>query len=159
MSEEIRQWDSYSFREVTRDSQRRKVYKAEWAFRNENHEPGMAPDVLRTFLRSVVEDYWFRERFGKVRFNIIINWQRKTTACCSYNRLKQEFTLGFPAGNGVLMTRMVALHELAHIVTHRQLHGPIFCSVFLHLVIRYMGETLGKELLKWFKIKQVELCV
>lgn len=152
----LNKWDASSFRPAVRDSQRKREYRSEWAF-NDDHpgEEGMSPPKLRKFLRMVAEDWWFVERFGKIQFEIRVNHQRTRTACCSYN-VFQGFTLKFP--NNRLNTRLLALHELAHIVTHKQKHGPIYCGVLLQLVIHYMGGLCGRALLRQYKINGVRLC-
>lgn len=149
-------WDAYAFPPVGRDSQRRKEYRSEHGFRAEHpEEEGLSAPELRCFLRLVAEDRWFIERFGEVRFAIQVSRRRTRTACCSY-RAATGFTLKFP--DDPFNTRLVALHELAHIVTHRQKHGPVFCSVLLQLVIQYMGWVAGHALLRQYKINGVQLC-
>lgn len=149
-------WDALAFKTLPRDFQRRKVYRAEAAFRKELAEEALKDPELRQFLLLVKEHQWFIERFGDVTFKIQVSGRRKNSACCSFRGSVP--TLKFPSGSD-WVTRAIALHELAHVITRGQHHGPVFCSVFLHLVIQYLGWTAGATLRQMYRINRVQLCV
>jgi len=158
-------WEPYKYKEVYRDNQRRREYRSEWEFAKQMFPDEMAMSNLAMlkFLRDVAADKWFRDRFGTVRFTVTFNRRRKTRASCSHraatacgSTTSAGFTLKFP-GNGNMNHRLTGLHELMHIVCHRQAHGPIFCSALLQVVLHYMGTVAGKELRRQFGINMVEL--
>lgn len=148
-------WEPYAYKKIMRDNQRLREYRSEWAAAKELPEPYLNPVDLKRFLRSVAADKWFTDRFGDIMFGIIVTRRRKTKACCSY-RASTGFTLKFPANDS--NSRLLALHELAHAVCHRQHHGPVFCQVLLQLVTRFIGAVAGKELRRQFNLHAVELC-
>jgi putative metallohydrolase (TIGR04338 family) len=148
-------WEPYSYRKVTRDTQCLKEYRSEWEFAKKRPAAGMNPTELKRFLREVANDKWFTDRFGDIMFGIIVDRRRKKTASCCF-RESTGFTLKFPAD--AENSRLLALHELAHTVAHRQKHGAVFCSVLLQLVTRFMGAVAGRELRRQFGIHMVELC-
>lgn len=150
-------WNAKDYPRLDRDFQRSRVYKAEHAFRDIFEEKPLTNIEVRDLLRKVVRDDWFISRFGQVKFILKVNRRRSRSACCSYRAITDTFTLRFPAGADWLQ-RIVVLHELTHIVTHGQVHGPIFCSVLLQLVARYMGTEAAKTLLRQYKLRGVRLC-
>ena len=147
-------WEPDKYEKLGRDYQRKREYRSEWAFAKEQPEDGMSKPELRTYLNTVARDQWFRDRFGTVLFAVEISRRRKTRASCC--RRGVTFTLKFPelGGNN---TRLLALHELAHILCYDQSHGPIYCSVLLQVVTHFMGAVAGKELRRQFGINMVEL--
>lgn len=148
-------WEPYSYKALGRDSQQRRVYESEWDFKKALPEELMSNETMLGFLRMVSGDSWFIARFGVVRYGVTFNRRRKTRASCGH-RVRTGFTLKFP-GDSCMNDRLTALHELMHIVCHRQSHGPIYCAALLQVVIRYMGLTAGQELRHQFTIKMVEL--
>lgn len=148
-------WEPYKYRELGRDSQQVREYRSEWDFRKALPEELMSNETMLGFLRTVAADDWFTDRFGVVKFGVTFSRRRKSRAVCNYN-ITRGFTLKFP-GNSCMNYRIIALHELMHVVCHQQSHGPIYCSALLQVVIHYMGLVAGRELRHQFTIKMVEL--
>jgi hypothetical protein len=152
-------WEDDKYPRVHRDNQRRKEYKSEWAVTKVFPEKKLSNDELAVYLRTVTHDQWFIDRFGKVTFSICFSNQRKTTASCK-RRYKNgrdnppTYSLHFPASGG--NEKILALHEMCHVLCYDQSHGPIFCSVLLQIVLRYMGLAVGKELRRQFAIHGVD---
>jgi putative metallohydrolase (TIGR04338 family) len=117
-------------------------------------EEGMTDPQVRAYLNMVCRDQWFLDRFGKVNFSIHINKRRKTRACCRHRGVL--FELHFPELGGH-NKRLLVLHELCHVFTYKQSHGPIFCSVLLQVVTHFMGVEAGKELRRQYAINGVSL--
>jgi len=150
-------WDAKTYRPLGRDFQRTKVYKAEREFRVWQNETSMIGEQIHCYALSVVQDRWLIDRFGEIRFKVQTSGRRKYTACCSKSRKDGTFTLKFPAKSSWI-TRVVVLHELAHIITDGQHHGPIFCLVLLQLVIHFLGADAGHEFYKQYRMQGVHLC-
>lgn len=150
-------WEPYKYKEVIRDHQQKREYRSEWGFAKQMFpdEPLMSNQAFLKFLRTTASDKWFVDRFGQVTFAVSFQRRRKKTASCGH-REETGFTLKFPA-NGNMNHRITGLHELMHVVCHRQSHGPIFCSALLQVVIHYMGVVAGRELRRQFGINMVEL--
>jgi hypothetical protein len=146
-------WNPYHYRALGRDSQQRREYKSEWAFEKEFTDEKMTNRELADFLGFVSNDKWFTDRFGHLKeYGVQFSGRRTRRACCSHR--SQGFTLKFPA-NGTMNYRLTALHELMHIVTHRQRHGSIFTAVLLQVVMHYMGADAGQMLRRQFVLNGV----
>jgi putative metallohydrolase (TIGR04338 family) len=137
-------WNPYHYPEIRKDNGRLKVYRAEWALKKELDEELMTNKQMADYLRSIKSSKWFKDRFGSVVFHMQFSGRRCRSAACSF-RLDRGFTLKFP-GNGSMNDRLTALHELAHVICHKQKHGAIYCAVLLQLVGHYMGWVVGDKL-------------
>jgi putative metallohydrolase (TIGR04338 family) len=153
MVDDTKHWNPYHYRPLRRDSQRRRVYEAGWAFKKECAEKMLGNRQMAEFLGFVSSDKWFTDRFGVRDFGVQFSGRRTSSAVCEY-RLGEGFTLKFPA-KGSMNYRLTALHELMHIVCHRQSHGPIFCAAFLQVVMHYMGFEAGQVLRRQFVLNGV----
>jgi len=156
-------WEPYKYKALGRDSQQRREYRSEWEMKKVLPEERMSNPAMLGFLRKVSTDKWFVDRFGKVKFKVQFSRRRKQTAVCNRKQISVygqtlafDVTLKFP-GNGCMNHRITALHELMHVPTHRQGHGPIYCSALLQTVTHYMGVVAGKELRRQFGINGVQL--
>jgi putative metallohydrolase (TIGR04338 family) len=147
-------WEPYHYRALGRDSQQRREYKSEWAFEKEFTDEKMTNRGLAEYLAFVSSDKWFTDRFGKMEFGMQFSGRRRKRACCSYRGATKSFTLKFPA-NGSMNYRLTGLHEMMHIVCHRQSHGAIFCAVLLQVVMHYMGTEAGRMLRRQFVLNSV----
>jgi hypothetical protein len=146
-------WEPYAYAQVTVDGQQRKTYRAEWAFKREFDDELMSNTAFAKYLLGIASDKWFTNRFGVTKFGIEFSNRRKNRAVCSH-RLGR-FILKFP-GNGSMNDRITGLHELMHVVTHRQAHGPIFCAALLQVVIHYMGIVAGQTLQRLYVANLVD---
>ncbi len=155
-------WEPYKYEALGRDSQQRREYKSEWGLRKKLPEKTMSNYQMTEFLASVSSDKWFQDRFGEVQYKVQFSRRRKQAAVCSRKQISVygqtlafDVTLKFPH-NGCMNYRITALHELMHIPTHRQGHGPIYCAALLQLVIRYMGVVAGRELRHQYVLNSVD---
>ena len=146
-------WEPDLYPKVMRDSQRLKAYRSEWALTKVHPEDGLSRMELRCFLSTVISDKWFIDRFGVVTFGIQITKRRKTRSSC--RRRGEKFTLCFPDNDK--NRRLLALHELTHILVYEQSHGPIFCTLLLQIVTHYLGTIIGHELRRQFGLHGVRL--
>jgi len=147
-------WDATKYPMVTRDFQRIKEYRSEWALRKVIDVPQISPTENSLFLKEIVRGLWFCTHFGEVSFAVRYSGRRTTgSACCSRNRATGTFTLKF----GKSPDKFQAIHELAHLVTWGQKHGPIFCLVHLQMVTKFIGNKFAMELYRQFKINRVGL--
>ena len=135
-------WNPYHYPEVYKDYGRKREYQSEWDFGTEFKEESlMSNQQMAEFLATVASDQWFLDRFGDIEFRLSFNGRRRRSAACNY-RKDRGFTLKFP-GNGSMNNRLTALHELTHIICHKQSHGPVFCSVLLQIVGHVLGWVAG----------------
>jgi len=150
-------WDATAYGRLTRDFQRTKVYRAEHDFRAWQDDPVLIGGQIHKYVYDVIGDSWFRERFGELRFGVRVNGRRTRSAVCHTSGKTGAVTLKFPARSD-WVTRQVVLHEIAHVVAKGQVHGPIFCSVLLQLVLHFQGVEAGRELYRQYTIRRVQLC-
>jgi len=150
-------WDSSAYPPLNRDFQRCRVYRAETEYRKLSQEKPLTDGQIYEYLQFLKSDPWLKARFGNLQFMVKISKKRKTSACCSRHRLTGRFTLKFPSGSAWI-TKIVLLHELTHIITRGQKHGPIFCSVLLQLALHFLGTEAGKRLHLLYRTHGVNLC-
>lgn len=153
-------WEPSKYPKLIRDNQRLKEYRAEWALEKEFPKEPMDNGELVVYLRTITHDQWFIDRFGKVTFSVVFSKRRKTRASCKRRKNRWEkglpiYSLHFPDNDK--NTTLLAVHELCHVLCFGQDHGPIYCSVLLQIIIRYMGVTAGRELRRQFNLNMVEL--
>ncbi len=154
-------WEPDKYPKLGRDSQRIREYRAEWGLAKAFPD-SMNNTELVIYLRTITHDQWFQDRFGTVTFAVCFSKRRRTRASCKrwYPRCEGRrglpiYSLHFP-DNGKNKP-LLALHEMCHVLCYDQSHGPIFCSVLLQIVIRYMGVAVGKELRHQFNLNMVTL--
>ena len=133
-----------------RDSQVRKLYRAEWPLKRRSR---MFKDMrgVHKYARRIVKHRWFQKRWPDIAS---IN-PRKIR--CDSN------AHGWYAGGGVIaiqipkamwaMKEAVVLHEVAHGLTEYEFgvnktawHGREFVKIFTSLVQHYMGTEAAREL-------------
>ena len=133
-----------------RDSQRSRMYKAEWATSLENLRTTMEPQA---YIDAILLQSWFKQQFPHVR-------HRKPTIVLRGFRS----TGGQQRGNWLEINKnyahspMVLLHELAHWIEYLRdrwvgarlvrpaAHGREFAADFLFLVRNVLGEKAAEEL-------------
>lgn len=149
-------WEPDKYPKVMRDTQRLKEYWAEWALTKTFPKEPMSNTDLVVYLRTITHDQWFQDRFGTVTFSVCFSKRRKRRSSCKRRYPgRRQYSLHFPDNDN--NSTLLALHEMVHVLCYDQRHGPIYCSVLLQIVIRYMGVTVGRELRRQFAINRVEL--
>jgi putative metallohydrolase (TIGR04338 family) len=148
-----------------RDSQRSKVYAAEQRIHLDS--PCVALSELREWINdTVVTSRWFHSRWplgGVIR----LKDGRGRRRACAYPiftnyHLNSNYSQPSPKGGVIKLprwsrTRIIALHELAHIIIRWHFpykvaaHGKEFCGVYLQLVKRWMGQEYYLQLRSAFK--------
>ena len=139
-----------------RDSQRGKVYDAETATEIYTANGDMPLEEIKAWVEKIVESRWMRGRYNFAH-------------CAGMPKVKDGRGTRWARGGASFMTlpcwsrsRLVVLHELAHVIQHREYiwtvagHGREFCSIFLALVYRWIGKDAGDELRAAFKAKKVK---
>lgn len=139
-----------------RDTQRKKLYAAEWASTRQQTVSKLAQKHLSTiqgveiYVHEVQRYAWFQRRWSQ--HMIQVERGRGTNALSSswMNRIRVA-----KWGH----TEHIVLHELAHILTPNRYaaHGPEFAGVLLFLVRRMMGKEAAAELRAAFKAKGVRV--
>jgi putative metallohydrolase (TIGR04338 family) len=140
------------------ENQTRRVYAAERrALASIRPRSFSSMEEMTRYVDEVTSSDWVRTRFGKV--DILVDrerrpWHDRTGAYASTAvfRLKVTFVKR-------KTTDMVALHEVAHCLTPRDGHGPLFARAFLDLVTQFMGAEAGAALgdaFRELKVKTVE---
>lgn len=138
-----------------RDSQRSKVYKAQWVVFKER-ETMATTDQCWEYIKKIVNTEWFRKRYPHKYDNMI--WvksgqgSRRARALTSLE--SRGITMVLPRW---ARTEWVILHELAHCVTPKTVaaHGREYCRTYLDLVYRFLGPEKGSELSKSFRENRV----
>lgn len=152
-------WEPDKYPKLGRDSQRRKEYRSEWRLADEIPEDPMDNAELVGYLRTITHDQWFIDRFGTVKFSVCFSRRRKTRASCKRRYplgrdMPPTYSLHFPDNDK--NKPLLALHEMCHVLCYDQSHGPIYCSVLLQIVLRYMGVAVGRELRRQFNLHMVD---
>jgi len=146
-----------------RDSQRAKVYKAE----NAVMKPHVTPLPTMADVEGFVRKVWTSQR-------VMEAWPRAAGRHSGWSgfipKVKDGRGRRNSCANGGMSISIVlphrndwiVCHELAHIVIHRELgwnvagHGWQFCSVYLKLVLWFMGREAHDALKKSFKLHKVK---
>lgn len=146
-----------------RDSQRSKVYKAEWMLRRAG-APGAerieSVHEIQVYLDKLTASAWWKRNFPHVKFrrrrygepdSVILvkdGRGRSSAGGCSYT---QEISM--PTWS---RTKAVILHEVAHVVSPRGAwHDWRFCANFLKLVQHCLGKAEADALKLSFKVHKV----
>lgn len=151
-------------RDRTRDHQRKKVYRAEWAvertissFRAKDH--GEAQD----YVDMLMADAWMEETFPGANTRRVNVRERKGHQGRGHANAKEIALTG-----GRALEEYVILHELAHTihdrmqshVTKKDLdhsgHGAVYVGILLALVDRFLGEAQGDLLRQAFRGRKVK---
>jgi putative metallohydrolase (TIGR04338 family) len=135
-----------------RDSQRSKLYSAEWPLKDADHGPGALPSpcplpVLQSYVDRITGSAWWRDYVGARRRRVTVKDGRGRSNAGSYT-FQAAITMPHWSRN-----RFVTLHELAHQATDAArgeettaAHGPEYAGMLLSLVSRFLGREKAAEL-------------
>ena len=139
-----------------RDSQRSKVYAAEKMISIFTDNGDMPLDEVKTWISKILNSRWTKGRYY-------------FTHCVGDVKIKDGRGTRWARGGASVMnlpcwsrSRLVILHELAHVIQYREYHwtvaghGREFCSIYLALVYRWIGKEAGDNLKAAFKDKKVK---
>ena len=146
-----------------RDSQMQKLYDAEYSLIPCSPKDNLSFDELVNKIDEVVNDTWFRKKFGRLFCETIL----KVENASSRQNMAYAFgtdLLSFPPH---FCNVPIILHELTHIIVDRlhfvvnmnksyTTHGRMFAFIYLELVKKFMGEssyTILKTGYKNFNVK------
>ena len=146
-----------------RDSQMQKLYDAEYSLIPCSPKDNLSFDELITKIDEVVNDTWFRKKFGRLFSDTVL----KVENASSRQNMAYAFgtdLLSFPPH---FCNIPIILHELTHIIVDRlhfvvnmnknyTTHGRMFAFIYLELVKKFMGErsyTILKTGYKNFNVK------
>lgn len=140
---------------TTRDNQRMKVYRSEWAVAD---ELGMGTKLrsveeAQDYVDRVLRSRWFRARFPHAK-GLIVEKPDRNQKDYAY------FCAGVIKLSKKLSYEAVLIHEIAHscvpVVAGFAAHGRLFARVYLDITYRFMGKERGDALLEQFKINKVK---
>ena len=149
---------------MARDSQRQRVYNAEIDLRVEYHRDrqylSTMPE-LQEWVDDVVSSRWFQNRWPVSEVIVKDGRGRRKAYGDAYLRYGQwTGEICMPRWSRY---KLIILHELAHTATVVQYpyadiaaHGREFCSNFLQLVGRWIGNDVKHELKKCMKDNRVK---
>ena len=124
------------------------MYEAEtYMFWHEPYSVQMSMDAIKEFLADIFQTPWFRRRFFRGDCRVFVHdgrGARRAIGKC--NDDTGDVHLTFPR---VLRQKLIVLHELAHAATGGG-HDGWFCSVYLKLVRRFMGDEAWDDLRSTF---------
>lgn len=127
-----------------RDSQRIKVYRAEWAVPKASSLGWGKSDNVQKFVIKVLTSAYVTRRYGKLHIPKI---EPKHHGAATYNGSWQRIKLPRWA-----MTKETVLHEVAHHIVHWEYgsrcagHGPEFVKVFLELLSHFISKEYAKQI-------------
>lgn len=146
-----------------RDTQRKKVYRAEWLAFNKiitafgGHSFNNTYE-MQNFAKAVCADKKVQERYPRARglviqCELIPNTKKfagRTTTTAYFTRIQ----LAGKEGNN----RMVMLHELAHaIVGNFHRHGPAFVECYLFLIKRFYNQQAVDMITEFLALNRVRI--
>lgn len=145
---------------LPRDGQRARLYRAETDAFAAHPEPAWRlPSVtaVEAFVRDVLDEDWFRVRFGTFSRVTVKDGRGTRHAYSAYEPVRRSVALSFPRW---ARTKPVVLHELGHAASLRRhgviaAHGPEFAAVYLQLVARHLGPAAGVHLRRAFDAHRV----
>lgn len=132
---------------TSRDSQKTKVYRAEWAIKGKIN--GRELDTIEQ-MREFLNESWDaldlkKGQYTNARQQIrkpTIKYHSKTGACTAYHAGWIGMSKLDWAAN-----RLTILHEMAHFLCpHSELHGAMFTRTLLDLVTKFISPEVGSEL-------------
>jgi hypothetical protein len=146
-----------------RDSQLNKLYNAEYNLIPWADENSMNFDEVILKISEVVNDTWFRKRFGR----LFSETELKVENTSSRQNMAYAFGTDFLSFPPQFCNVPIILHELSHIIVDRlshvvyfkkdyATHGRMFAFIYLELVKKYMGNreyTILKTGYKNFNVK------
>ena len=128
-----------------RDTQRSRVYKAEWTVGTWKQE--IPNNELQAFVNAALDKRAIRSRWGARRVVVELG---RNGGHGNYRKI----TLGVKARNPHIIC-----HELAHSLTpeHFAPHGPEYCGVYLFIANVIIGPEFAKKLRASFKDQKVKV--
>lgn len=146
-----------------RDSQMQKLYDAEYSLIPCSEEDNLSFEELIHKLNEVVNDTWFRKKFGRLFSDTIL----KVENASSRQNIAYAFGTDFLSFPPHFCNVPIILHELTHTIVDRlqfvvafnynyTTHGRMFAFIYLELVRKFMGErsyTILKTGYKNFNVK------
>ena len=146
-----------------RDSQMQKLYDAEYSLIPCSPKDNLTFDELIQKIDDVVNDTWFRKKFGRLFSDTILQVENASSRQSMAYSFGTDF-LSFPPH---FCNFPIILHELAHTIIDRlqfvvafnynyTTHGRMFAFIYLELVRKFMGEssyTILKTGYKNFNVK------
>jgi hypothetical protein len=146
-----------------RDSQMQKLYDAEYSLIPCSPKDNLTFDELIQKIDDVVNDTWFRKKFGRLFSDTILQVENAS----SRQNMAYSFGTDFLSFPPHFCNFPIILHELAHTIVDRlqfvvafnynyTTHGRMFAFIYLELVRKFMGEssyTILKTGYKNFNVK------
>jgi putative metallohydrolase (TIGR04338 family) len=135
-----------------RDTQRKKVYTAEWAIDDSDRKFESVPEI-QAFVDKLMTEAWARRRFGNLKIEVRDGRGRSRAG-------------GSAEGRWITLPKwarrdLTICHELAHAVGKQHdkeaAHGPDFARRLLELVTHVMGEEAGARLRERFVAARVKV--
>ena len=125
-----------------RDSQRSRLYKAQWEI-GAGHNFKTIP-ALREYVSAILRHDWWRYYFPHVPDVTVKDGRGRKNA--GAHTTTDGPTILMPRWS---RTERVTLHELAHLVTPdaAPAHGPKFARLYVCIVTEYMGHQAGQGLI------------
>lgn len=131
----------------TRDSQQNKLYSGEYNLLPSCDEDYLEFDEVILKIAEVVNDTWFRKKFGR----LFSNTELKVENTSERQNMAYAFGTDFLSLPPQFCNVPIILHELTHIIVDRlshvvyfkknyTTHGRMFAFIYLELVKKYMGE-------------------
>ncbi len=146
-----------------RDSQMQKLYDAEYSLIPCSPKDNLTFDELIQKIDYVVNDIWFRKKFGRLFSDTILQVENAS----SRQNIAYSFGTDFLSFPPHFCNFPIVLHELTHTIVDRlqfvvafnynyTTHGRMFAFIYLELVRKFMGErsyTILKTGYKNFNVK------
>lgn len=151
---------------MLRDSQRKKVYRAEEAVNGPKPILFESMEEMVAWVDSITASAWWGQyqieatrpimptsdqfrMYGSPRarhLKITITDGRRRLSACAYSHTGK---IAMPRWS---RSKLIVLHEIAHCITYeRPSHGRQFARNYLELVLKFLGKSVYKELMASFK--------
>ena len=136
----------------TRDKQRIKAYRAEWAMKRKGQVGRHFATAMHVeaYVRRLAQSKWFMAKFGRHYFRL--EPAHSTSSSAHPGHVSRQHIIRI---NSEMRNELTVLHEMAHCVRPivgewpREVgawHGPEFAATFLILVQHQMGAASAKAL-------------
>lgn len=132
-----------------RDSQRSKVYTAE-SILGRGRVFANIGEVQRYVDKLVGSDWWRDRGWGRRPITVIERAAHARRSVAFYDSRRIEMSTR-------MLDEATVLHELAHIVTMENGHGPAFVASFMLLVRKRMGLDAYRTLRVSFRMSRVRM--
>lgn len=145
-----------------RDTQRRKLYRAEQSIAWGSLPGGGADQLtlaeIEELANSILTGRWFKSRYAVAAHYPSLTMKVKDGRRSSHARATAQW-ISMPRHT---RSRWITLHELAHVIARRQYpyqetagHGREYARIYLALVTRYISKEAGKALREAFAAHKV----